>query len=396
MDFAELIDADAEKRMAPLTRLAAQITGLRGTFVGLSSHGAIHYRALSDWKRARPPLPDVLCAATIDRNKTLVVPDTRREPMLAKDGSVAGPHGTRFYVGAPIRMRSGPAIGVLGAVDTVPHPRPGREALDGLEMLAEMAGDQIALLSTLRQSARAQHHMHEAADSVPYGLLMEDAEGKVVMANAAFDKMTDLPTGIAKIGMSTGDVLGLLAMSGLFPDAEGNERNWAAERLSRPTPSVERLRLSDQREVLATRHRTRSGGTVWLWTSLPARRANAQLLPRPAAPAPANPEIIQPQRLTELREDLSDEAFDSVLVELVKDIEKRRDELVLTLAADDQKNLERSAAAIATLASNLGASEVHAAAQTVTRDVTDKPALEALFAAVARSMEALQVELGRW
>ena len=81
------------------------------------------------------------CAHAILRDTALVVPDAEEDPRFHDNPAVTGGPKVRFYVGQPIRMADGTAIGTLCVDDAAPREEPTQTQLDALAALARLAAE---------------------------------------------------------------------------------------------------------------------------------------------------------------------------------------------------------------------------------------------------------------
>ncbi|OYZ22296.1 MAG: hypothetical protein B7Y39_07790 [Bdellovibrio sp. 28-41-41] len=132
------------------------------------------------------------CAHAILSESPLIVPDAHLDDRFKDNPLVVGPPFVRFYVGVPLRSYSGENIGTLCVIDHVPRVLESWK-LEALIVLAR----QVIHLMELRQYqnnsdikernflAAIAHNMHE-------GAVLQDKEGKIVMANSAALNLLEL------------------------------------------------------------------------------------------------------------------------------------------------------------------------------------------------------------
>lgn len=89
-----------------------------------------------------------MCGHVVGDNDVLVVPDTRADPRFAGNPFLQQ-CGIRFYAGAPLRTRSGSAIGSLCVIDTKP-----REITERERELLRMVADAVMTEMELRAASR--------------------------------------------------------------------------------------------------------------------------------------------------------------------------------------------------------------------------------------------------
>ena len=85
------------------------------------------------------------CTRVVAARSMLVVPDMRRDPRFADSPLVVGAPGVRAYVGTPLLLDDGSAIGTLCALDYAPR-RFDAGQLSMLSYLADLAVQQLRLL----------------------------------------------------------------------------------------------------------------------------------------------------------------------------------------------------------------------------------------------------------
>ena len=89
-----------------------------------------------------------ICGHVVGNNEILIVNDAAADPRFA-DNPLVLAAGIRFYAGAPLRTRSGHAIGSLCLIDTKPRHITPREARL-LQLVAETAMAEIKLRQVSR------------------------------------------------------------------------------------------------------------------------------------------------------------------------------------------------------------------------------------------------------
>jgi diguanylate cyclase (GGDEF)-like protein/PAS domain S-box-containing protein len=145
------------------------------------------------------------CAHAVAAGDLLVVEDATLDERFANNPLVTGAPYIRFYAGAPLITGEGHVLGTLCVLDTTPrrltHTQVrllrslSHQVMDQLEhrrqadaMAAEMAGHEVARLELSRQK------QFDAAvlEAVNAGVLACDADGNVVLRNAAQRRLTAL------------------------------------------------------------------------------------------------------------------------------------------------------------------------------------------------------------
>jgi len=128
-----------------------------------------------------------------------------------------------------------------------------------------------------RQTARqARQLLLQAMDAVHAGLMISGPDGRVLAANAAWQRQ------VGRFAKGEGDtwesLLRTMVASGLYPDAIGREEEFVRWRLSLATPDAtpQELRFADQ-TVLVCDQRLPDGSTVHLSIDVSERRVAEQL-----------------------------------------------------------------------------------------------------------------------
>jgi PAS domain-containing protein len=398
LEELDIIASGREERFDRLARLAAATMNVPTSFITLLTATEQVFKAGHNWDKLRDSREHAFCNIPVATNASFVVPDSSREPLLKGNPYTRGPQAVRFYVGAPIHAPGGEAVGALCVIDANPRPRPTPEQIAHLEMLAGIASDELALTDALRRAGEAQQSMLDAAHAIPNGLIMVDAHDRLLVANRAFERMFGLSGDSVKQGAPLSELFTLLAMTGLFPDAEGRERGWVEEWMEAIKPGIRRIMLTDGRELLITTHRKEHGGFISLWTPVgsASRAATQRALPQSgrAIDEHAEGDGIDIGRLDELVEDLGPEGIAEMLSAARDDIEKRSHDLVRAKAAGDEQAIAYSAAVLAAIAGNIGALAVQIAAQTVIDNPSSHPDLVTLFNAIEHLKAVLEAEIG--
>jgi PAS domain-containing protein len=129
------------------------------------------------------------CGHAILGQEPLVILDAAKDERFADNPSVTGAPNIRFYVGCPIRLTSGYNIGTVCIVDRVPRAEFAERDIKRLRMLAELAGNAMALRGlrgALDAARSSEDRMRTALHLVPTPVAIADATGRIEEANPAF------------------------------------------------------------------------------------------------------------------------------------------------------------------------------------------------------------------
>lgn len=149
-----MLDTAPEPAFDRAVRMTARVLRAPLAAISLVDAERIWFKARTGFTTAEIPRAGALCAHTVQLGRTYVVADT------LELGMPAAPPGVRFYCGAPLTTPDGFCIGTLCAMDIVPRPDFGGEALAALADLAatvmaelERRKDQLLLEAASRRLA---------------------------------------------------------------------------------------------------------------------------------------------------------------------------------------------------------------------------------------------------
>jgi DNA-binding NarL/FixJ family response regulator len=112
---------DGDRRLDLVVKHLCQITGYPMAAVTLIDESVQWIKA--GWGVARKPTPraEAICDTTIKYSTPLIVTDTHEHPVFSTFGLVTGEPHIRSYVGVPLVVECGLAIGALCLMDTRPR-----------------------------------------------------------------------------------------------------------------------------------------------------------------------------------------------------------------------------------------------------------------------------------
>lgn len=139
------------------------------------------------WSR-EVPLSLSLCKHVVERGAELVVKEARVDP-LVQNSLMVREHDIAAYLGVPLRSAGGVTLGAVCAMDTESREWTA-EDMETLQMLSELATQELRLREAVRVSEHQGHVMRGVADAL--SLFLEDD-----LEAVAFD-------GFAALGLSTG------------------------------------------------------------------------------------------------------------------------------------------------------------------------------------------------
>ena len=135
------------------------------------------------------------------------------------------------------------------------------------------AGNEKA--SSIPRQPTSREILEEVIESIADGFVYYDANDRFVICNEAYRAGMEQFADSLKPGVTFEEVARMRAESGRVPNAIGRTDEWLRERLAahrrQGQQHFTRHRDSDGRWILATEHKTRSGGTVIVRTDIPDR-----------------------------------------------------------------------------------------------------------------------------
>lgn len=139
----------------------------------------------------------------------------------------------------------------------------GRPMADGgyLSMWRDVTAERRAQDLVSATEAR----LRDAIETMSEGFALFDQEDRLVLSNARYKELYDLPQTAIDEHWTFEQLMTYCLAEGQFPDAEGREEAWIADRLHNhlnPPETSFTQRLSDGRTFLVGENRTREGGIV--------------------------------------------------------------------------------------------------------------------------------------
>ena len=232
-----ILDTAPEDGFDDLVRLAAHICGVPISLVSFLDTDRQWFKAETGLGLRQTELEASFCAHAVRSDADVfVVQDAAADDRFNGNRLVLGEPRIRFYAGAPMRSPGGVSLGTVCVIDRVPR-RLGRGQRAALAMLARQAvallegrriEAEVALAAREREealsaAAAASEQFRVALSQSPIGMLLADADGKILDANEAFATM---------VGTTTAALIGLTTASLTTADALAGELDLLAEVLA--------------------------------------------------------------------------------------------------------------------------------------------------------------------
>lgn len=137
----------------------------------------------------------------------------------------------------------------------------------------EPSWDAVLLLDATRAAAaaeeaarQAEQRFREALDALPQGIVFLDAEGRYLHWNEEYARIYHRSADLLQRGVRLIDTLREGIARGDYPEAQGREEEWLADRVDRLEHAADRHEqwLSDGRCIMIEERKTSDGGTIGL------------------------------------------------------------------------------------------------------------------------------------
>jgi len=170
--------------------------------------------------------------------------------------------------------------------------KPRRSALPGPKLSskprrmarpADVAEGERAVAAALEEARRSHARLREAIDILPQGIVFLDPDGRYILWNKRYAEIYKASADQFEPGARIQDTMRIGIARGDYPEAEGREEEWIAERLQRmfnPGSSHEQV-LADGRCIQIEERTTSDGGIIGLRvdiTELKQREASFRLM----------------------------------------------------------------------------------------------------------------------
>jgi GAF domain len=179
---------EAADRLAALTAQAARVpTVLIQLADGPQLRMTGGYGVPPEWERITSvSLTSTLAGMVFNTGFPLVIEDVETDRRVPLDAPIRGVG--RAYVGFPIRDPDGEVVGVCGIVDQSPRRWTGAE-LSAVDHAAQACTALVAKQLALHDAERQRGFRDALLDSLDVGVSACDAEGRLMLFNAAMGKV---------------------------------------------------------------------------------------------------------------------------------------------------------------------------------------------------------------
>ncbi|MEW6766447.1 MAG: EAL domain-containing protein [Pseudomonadota bacterium] len=162
-------------------------------------------------------------------------------------------------------------------------PKLESKARNAVAEIGDIVRTRAEVEAALAEAQKSDERLREAIDILPQGIVFLDADGRYILCNKKYSEIYHKSADLFRPGAYLKDTLRIGVERGDYPEAEGREEEWIAERLAklnRPGERHEQV-LSDGRVILIEERKTGDGGLIGLRvdiTELKQREASFRLL----------------------------------------------------------------------------------------------------------------------
>ena len=128
--------APREERFDRITRTAKRLLHVPIAAISIVEQDDLWFRSVQGLQTDHVPRDVSFCGHAIALNKPLCIPDTWEDPDFCDNPLVTGSPGIRSYIGWPLELSPGLAVGSLCVIDTIPR----HYSQDECEALRDLAG----------------------------------------------------------------------------------------------------------------------------------------------------------------------------------------------------------------------------------------------------------------
>jgi signal transduction histidine kinase len=191
----QIVDSASEPEYDALVSLAATVCDVPLAAISFVDDRRQWFKARFGFETVELPLEMSVCLSTVRSGDTLEVADMLADRRFADSALAASGSGIRSYVGVPLRVAGGAAVGTLCVLDRRVRSLSATQVA-ALEALAHQAEQLLWLRSQVHSAAQRELAAQLSAgrvrallDALEQGLIVYDQTGVVRLANPAADRI---------------------------------------------------------------------------------------------------------------------------------------------------------------------------------------------------------------
>ncbi len=179
-----IIGTPSERQYDDVAEIAAYITGCTMAYISFLDDVELWFKATYGFEANRLPRKQTYCHFVVENEKPIVIPDTDKEEVFVPESLSPLGRKIKFYVGVPIRSRSGHILGTLCVVDTHPREVP-KGHVPILEKLAGQVATQLEIRRMNRVLIEERDTFSVLFEAAPTPLILVENDS-IVRGNYAF------------------------------------------------------------------------------------------------------------------------------------------------------------------------------------------------------------------
>ncbi|MXP09256.1 sensor domain-containing phosphodiesterase [Pseudoblastomonas halimionae] len=180
-----ILDTAPDPELDTLCRIAADTLGAQSAGISFVARDRQWFKARHNLTLRETSRDNAFCAHTVAARKPVVVLDSEQDERFSANPLVTDAPYIRFYVGAPIILKSGYCVGSLCVIDQTPRKELSQNDIDTLERLAMLAAQLIEQTRRRRFSDIAGKVIESSLDAV----LAVDNAGTIIFLNPAAEQL---------------------------------------------------------------------------------------------------------------------------------------------------------------------------------------------------------------
>ena len=165
----ELMDTDPEDRFDRICRLVQEILNVPVAYIALLDDERQFFKAECGMGVKETPRAGTFCDFTIRRPSSVLILDAGAHPDWENSPYVKGPPHVQFYLGFPLFIKGGLAVGTMCALDFEPRAEICQGKMALLNDLARIAETELTLKDTLETQAlliKREEELRERRDFI--------------------------------------------------------------------------------------------------------------------------------------------------------------------------------------------------------------------------------------
>lgn len=184
-----ILDTDTETTFDQITFLAAEIFGVKYSFVSFVDENRQWFKSRHGISLTETPRDISFCGHAILNDEVFIIPDALKDERFSDNPVVTGSPFIRFYAGAPLISPSGIRLGTL----CVLHTEPKEVNESQLNILRSLSRHVVAILELRKKSAQVGAYAKIFEQSVDPVMTLSPPQWKFNSANPATLKLFDVP-----------------------------------------------------------------------------------------------------------------------------------------------------------------------------------------------------------